>query len=95
MSVVPAKPVLSEEEIERKSKAIIDEFLHINDYKVFFFFLSFHFLLLSIKLGAFCFMTRCTIMLEVAIRRLVACGYDCIRLINSSTPTGCDIQAIN
>lgn len=34
--MVPAKPVLSEEEIERKSKSIIDEFLHINDYKVFF-----------------------------------------------------------
>lgn len=28
------RPVLSEEEIERKSKSIIDEFLHINDYKV-------------------------------------------------------------
>lgn len=28
------KPALSEEEIERKSKSIIDEFLHINDYKV-------------------------------------------------------------
>ncbi|XP_028663587.1 eukaryotic translation initiation factor 4 gamma 3-like isoform X5 [Erpetoichthys calabaricus] len=27
------KPALSEEEMERKSKAIIDEFLHINDYK--------------------------------------------------------------
>uniref|UniRef100_A0A8D2JL72 Eukaryotic translation initiation factor 4 gamma 3 n=1 Tax=Varanus komodoensis TaxID=61221 RepID=A0A8D2JL72_VARKO len=27
------KPVLSEEEIERKCKSIIDEFLHINDYK--------------------------------------------------------------
>ncbi|XP_053172576.1 eukaryotic translation initiation factor 4 gamma 3 [Scomber japonicus] len=27
------KPALSEEEIERKSKSIIDEFLHINDYK--------------------------------------------------------------
>ncbi|XP_060766148.1 eukaryotic translation initiation factor 4 gamma 3 isoform X3 [Neoarius graeffei] len=33
LSVVPAKPVLSEEEMERKSKSIIDEFLHINDYK--------------------------------------------------------------
>ncbi|XP_073681574.1 eukaryotic translation initiation factor 4 gamma 3 [Garra rufa] len=30
---VSEKPVLSEEEVERKSKAIIDEFLHINDYK--------------------------------------------------------------
>lgn len=30
----PDRPALSEEEIERKSKAIIDEFLHINDYKV-------------------------------------------------------------
>ncbi|XP_077582198.1 eukaryotic translation initiation factor 4 gamma 3 [Stigmatopora nigra] len=29
----PGKPVLSEEDMERKSKAIIDEFLHINDYK--------------------------------------------------------------
>uniref|UniRef100_A0A671TA65 Eukaryotic translation initiation factor 4 gamma 3-like n=1 Tax=Sinocyclocheilus anshuiensis TaxID=1608454 RepID=A0A671TA65_9TELE len=28
-----AKPILSEEEVERKSKSIIDEFLHINDYK--------------------------------------------------------------
>uniref|UniRef100_A0A665XDA9 Eukaryotic translation initiation factor 4 gamma, 3a n=1 Tax=Echeneis naucrates TaxID=173247 RepID=A0A665XDA9_ECHNA len=27
------RPTLSEEEIERKSKSIIDEFLHINDYK--------------------------------------------------------------
>ncbi|XP_072522649.1 eukaryotic translation initiation factor 4 gamma 3 isoform X2 [Salminus brasiliensis] len=33
VTVVPAKPALSEEEMERKSKAIIDEFLHINDYK--------------------------------------------------------------
>lgn len=31
---VSEKPVLSEEEVERKSKSIIDEFLHINDYKV-------------------------------------------------------------
>ena len=30
----PDKPALSEQEIERKSKSIIDEFLHINDYKV-------------------------------------------------------------
>ena len=30
----PDRPALSEEEMERKSKAIIDEFLHINDYKV-------------------------------------------------------------
>ncbi|XP_018081986.1 eukaryotic translation initiation factor 4 gamma 3 isoform X6 [Xenopus laevis] len=29
----PDKLTLSEEEMERKSKAIIDEFLHINDYK--------------------------------------------------------------
>uniref|UniRef100_A0A8D0D3M8 Eukaryotic translation initiation factor 4 gamma 3 n=1 Tax=Sander lucioperca TaxID=283035 RepID=A0A8D0D3M8_SANLU len=29
----PDRPALSEEEIERKSKSIIDEFLHINDYK--------------------------------------------------------------
>uniref|UniRef100_A0A8C1QLB8 Eukaryotic translation initiation factor 4 gamma, 3a n=1 Tax=Cyprinus carpio TaxID=7962 RepID=A0A8C1QLB8_CYPCA len=27
------KPILTEEEVERKSKSIIDEFLHINDYK--------------------------------------------------------------
>lgn len=30
----PDKPPLSEEEVERKSKSIIDEFLHINDFKV-------------------------------------------------------------
>uniref|UniRef100_A0A673K0P8 Eukaryotic translation initiation factor 4 gamma 3-like n=1 Tax=Sinocyclocheilus rhinocerous TaxID=307959 RepID=A0A673K0P8_9TELE len=30
---VSEKPILSEEEVERKSKSIIDEFLHINDYK--------------------------------------------------------------
>lgn len=30
----PERPALSEEEIGRKSKSIIDEFLHINDYKV-------------------------------------------------------------
>ncbi|XP_047203196.1 eukaryotic translation initiation factor 4 gamma 3 isoform X4 [Girardinichthys multiradiatus] len=29
----PDRPALSEEQIERKSKSIIDEFLHINDYK--------------------------------------------------------------
>ncbi|XP_014872728.1 eukaryotic translation initiation factor 4 gamma 3 isoform X10 [Poecilia latipinna] len=29
----PDRPARSEEEIERKSKSIIDEFLHINDYK--------------------------------------------------------------
>ncbi|XP_038871796.1 eukaryotic translation initiation factor 4 gamma 3-like isoform X3 [Salvelinus namaycush] len=29
----PDRPTLSEEEMERKSRAIIDEFLHINDYK--------------------------------------------------------------
>uniref|UniRef100_A0A8C8FPK8 Eukaryotic translation initiation factor 4 gamma, 3a n=1 Tax=Oncorhynchus tshawytscha TaxID=74940 RepID=A0A8C8FPK8_ONCTS len=29
----PDRPALSEEEMERKSRAIIDEFLHINDYK--------------------------------------------------------------
>lgn len=28
------RPALSEEEVERRSKSIIDEFLHINDYKV-------------------------------------------------------------
>ncbi|XP_040612235.1 eukaryotic translation initiation factor 4 gamma 3 isoform X16 [Mesocricetus auratus] len=35
MCAVPApdKPTLSEEEVERKSKSIIDEFLHINDFK--------------------------------------------------------------
>lgn len=31
---VPDKPSLSEDEVERKSKSIIDEFLHINDFKV-------------------------------------------------------------
>lgn len=30
----PGRPALTEEEIERKCKSIIDEFLHINDYKV-------------------------------------------------------------
>ncbi|XP_043846624.1 eukaryotic translation initiation factor 4 gamma 3 isoform X20 [Dromiciops gliroides] len=30
---VPEKSTLSEEEMERKSKSIIDEFLHINDFK--------------------------------------------------------------
>uniref|UniRef100_A0A3Q3WIT3 Uncharacterized protein n=1 Tax=Mola mola TaxID=94237 RepID=A0A3Q3WIT3_MOLML len=29
----PDRPALSEQEVERKSKSIIDEFLHINDYK--------------------------------------------------------------
>ncbi|KAJ8391176.1 hypothetical protein AAFF_G00096050 [Aldrovandia affinis] len=29
----PDRPTLSEEEMERKSKSIIDEFLHINDFK--------------------------------------------------------------
>ncbi|XP_073731303.1 eukaryotic translation initiation factor 4 gamma 3 isoform X3 [Misgurnus anguillicaudatus] len=29
----PDKPALTEEEMEKRSKAIIDEFLHINDYK--------------------------------------------------------------
>ncbi|XP_062843162.1 eukaryotic translation initiation factor 4 gamma 3 isoform X2 [Trichomycterus rosablanca] len=33
VTVLPAKTVLSEEEMERKSKSIIDEFLHINDFK--------------------------------------------------------------
>ncbi|GAB1289120.1 Eukaryotic translation initiation factor 4 gamma 3 [Apodemus speciosus] len=35
MCAVPApdKPALSEEEVERKAKSIIDEFLHINDFK--------------------------------------------------------------
>lgn len=28
------KPTLSEEELEKKSKAIIEEYLHINDMKV-------------------------------------------------------------
>ncbi|KAM5270040.1 eukaryotic translation initiation factor 4 gamma 3 isoform 48-T48 [Hipposideros larvatus] len=32
-TLAPDKPALSEEEIERKSKSIIDEFLHINDFK--------------------------------------------------------------
>lgn len=34
----PDRPALSEEVIERKSKSIIDEFLHINDYKVLVLF---------------------------------------------------------
>ncbi|XP_034021749.1 LOW QUALITY PROTEIN: eukaryotic translation initiation factor 4 gamma 3 [Thalassophryne amazonica] len=29
----PDKPTMTEEELQRKSKSIIDEFLHINDYK--------------------------------------------------------------
>ncbi len=29
-----AKPALSEEEVEKKSNAIIEEYLHINDLKV-------------------------------------------------------------
>uniref|UniRef100_A0AAY5EG95 Eukaryotic translation initiation factor 4 gamma, 3a n=1 Tax=Electrophorus electricus TaxID=8005 RepID=A0AAY5EG95_ELEEL len=33
VTVAPVKPVLSEEELEKKSKSIIDEFLHISDYK--------------------------------------------------------------
>uniref|UniRef100_A0A3Q3B1S4 Eukaryotic translation initiation factor 4 gamma, 3a n=1 Tax=Kryptolebias marmoratus TaxID=37003 RepID=A0A3Q3B1S4_KRYMA len=32
-SRIPDRPALTEEEIERKCKSIIDEFLHINDYK--------------------------------------------------------------
>lgn len=28
------RPAMSEEEVERRSRSIIDEFLHINDYKV-------------------------------------------------------------
>lgn len=31
---VPTKAALSEEELEKKSKAIIEEFLHLNDMKV-------------------------------------------------------------
>lgn len=36
----PDKTALTEEDMERRSKSIIDEFLHINDYKVcvIFFF---------------------------------------------------------
>lgn len=30
----PTKPVMTEEEVEKKSKAIIEEYLHINDSKV-------------------------------------------------------------
>lgn len=30
----PPKPALTEEEVERKSKAIIEEYLHINEMKV-------------------------------------------------------------
>lgn len=37
-TLAPDKPALSEEEMERKSKSIIDEFLHINDFKVNEFF---------------------------------------------------------
>nr|XP_055040425.1 eukaryotic translation initiation factor 4 gamma 3 isoform X2 [Misgurnus anguillicaudatus] len=33
VSTASEKPILSEETVERKSKSIIDEFLHINDYK--------------------------------------------------------------
>ncbi|XP_048460202.1 eukaryotic translation initiation factor 4 gamma 1a [Rhincodon typus] len=33
VSVTPDKPALSEEEFEKKSKAIIEEYLHINDIK--------------------------------------------------------------
>ncbi|KAK1799617.1 hypothetical protein P4O66_000386 [Electrophorus voltai] len=33
VTVAPVKPVLSGEELEKKSKSIIDEFLHISDYK--------------------------------------------------------------
>uniref|UniRef100_A0A6Q2WQ89 Uncharacterized protein n=1 Tax=Esox lucius TaxID=8010 RepID=A0A6Q2WQ89_ESOLU len=33
VSQSPDKPPISEEDMEKKSKAIIDEFLHINDYK--------------------------------------------------------------
>lgn len=32
--VSPPKAALSEEELEKKSKAIIDEYLHLNDMKV-------------------------------------------------------------
>lgn len=32
--VSPPKAVLSEEELEKKSKAIIEEYLHLNDMKV-------------------------------------------------------------
>lgn len=31
---VQAKPALSEEELDKKSKSIIEEYLHINDMKV-------------------------------------------------------------
>lgn len=31
----PSKPALSEEELEKKSTAIIEEYLHINDLKVY------------------------------------------------------------
>lgn len=30
----PDRAAMSEEEVERRSRSIIDEFLHINDYKV-------------------------------------------------------------
>lgn len=32
--VSPPKSALSEEELEKKSKAIIEEYLHLNDMKV-------------------------------------------------------------
>lgn len=31
----PSKPALSEEELEKKSTAIVEEYLHINDLKVY------------------------------------------------------------
>lgn len=31
----PSKPALSEEEVEKKSTAIVEEYLHINDLKVY------------------------------------------------------------
>lgn len=38
----PSPDKTAEEDMERRSKSIIDEFLHINDYKVciFFFFIA-------------------------------------------------------
>lgn len=38
----PDKPALTEEDMERRSKSIIDEFLHINDYKVCTIFFFYH-----------------------------------------------------
>lgn len=33
-TLTPSKPALTEEEVEKKSTAIIEEYLHINDMRV-------------------------------------------------------------